>query len=191
MAAGGSMMDERDVARQGAWRGQAERPRIRPPRSTAEVVFTSLALLGMLALLAITAYWWPTLPATIPTHFGFDGTPNAYGSRNTVWLLPGILLFLIVFMAVLSRFPWAFNFPVRITQENAARQYRRGRLLLEGVSALDAWFFVYVQWETTQVALGKTAALGGIFSPFFVIAFLVLFPLILLAVIVLWATRGR
>lgn len=186
------MMDEQDVAQQRGWNGQPERrPRIRPLRSTAEVVFIALALIGTLALLALSVYWWPALPAIIPTHFGFDGRPNAYGSKNTLWLLPGILIFLVLFMMILSRYPWAFNYPVRITQENAARQYRRGRLLLAGVSAFVAWFFVFIQWQTIQVALGEVANLGGMFSPFFVIAILVLFPMGMLAIIVLWVTRGK
>lgn len=32
------------------------------------------------------------MPDTIPTHFGLDGTPDAWGSKYTVFLYPGILL---------------------------------------------------------------------------------------------------
>jgi len=167
------------------------RPRIRVPRTRAEVILIALAMIGSLALLVISIYWWPQLPAIIPTHFGFDGTPNAFGSKNTLWLLPAIQLFIVLFTLVLSRYPWAFNYPVRITQENAVRQYRRGRLLLAGVGAAVAWLFVFIQWQTIEVALGHTTTLGGVFSTAFVVVTLALFPLIMLTIIVLWVTRGK
>ena len=32
-------------------------------------------------------YAWPHLPAQIPTHFGLDGQPNDYTSRDSIWLV--------------------------------------------------------------------------------------------------------
>lgn len=196
-------MDEPNEVQQRGWRRQPERhPRIRPPRSTEEMLFIAITLaaemfffvftlVGSLALLAITAYWWPALPAIIPTHFGIDGKPSAHGSKNTLWLLPAIQIFLMLFMAVLLRYPWAFNYLVTITQENVARQYRRGRLLLAGINAFVAWFFLAIQWQSIQVALGRTTTMGGILSPLFVTAVLVLILLSMLTIILLWATRGK
>ena len=151
----------------------------------------ALALIGTLALCAITLYWWPTLPATIPTHFGVDGRPNAYGSKNTTFLLPGIQIVMLLLFGVLARYPWIYNYPVTITSENAERQYRRGRTLLTTVNAVLAWFFLAIQWQTIQVARGATSTLGGLFSLPMVIAFIVLFPLAMLALIMVWVTRGK
>lgn len=45
---------------------------------------------------------YPTLPARIPTHWGINGQPNGWSSREFgAWLLPGIMVFLwIVFRVV-------------------------------------------------------------------------------------------
>lgn len=47
-----------------------------------------LVALIILLPLAYAATVYPTLPATIPTHFGIDGQPNAWGSRDMIWFTP-------------------------------------------------------------------------------------------------------
>jgi uncharacterized membrane protein len=167
------------------------RPHIRPPRSTIEVVCVTVVALGLLALLGMTAWWWPQLPAIIPTHFGLDGKPNAYGSKATVLLLPTLLLAMTIGFAALVRFPWIFNYPVTITPENAAQNYRRGRLLLEAVNAVMAAIFAVVQWQTVRVALGAAHDLGPAFSPLAIILFVICFPLLMIGLIVWWSVRSQ
>ena len=167
------------------------RPRIRPPRSTAERVFLALAVIALLGLLAVTAYWWPALPAIIPTHFGIDGRPNAYGSKNTFFFLPALLLVMTVSFALLSRYPWIFNYPVVITQQNAARQYQRGRQLLAVVNAVVGLVFVVAQWQTIQLARGAATDLGPLFSLGGVLALVLLLPILAIVLLVWWSSRAR
>jgi hypothetical protein len=57
-----------------------------------------LLALGMVAVgvvaftAAVTASEYGNLPERIPTHFGFNGAPNAYGPRAVLWLLVAIQL---------------------------------------------------------------------------------------------------
>ncbi len=171
------------------WDGRPERrPRIRPPRSPVEVVCLLVTTIGLLALLGLTVYWWPTLPAIIPTHFGIDGKPNAYGSKATILLLPALLLLLTVGFSALARYPWIFNYPVVITAENAARQYRRGRTVLTVVNALMAALFAVIQWQIIQAALGATT--GAFLSPTIIIAIVALVLVSAIILIVWWLSRG-
>lgn len=185
-------MNEQASRQQRGWRAQPERrPHIRPPRTVAEAISSTVALVGFVALVAVTAYWWPSLPATIPTHFGIDGAPNAYGSKYTMLLLPGILLVMLLSFGVLARYPWIFNYPVAITQENAARQYQRGRLILTVTNAVLAVVFVTIQWQTIQVARGAATHLGGMLSATALITFVIVFPLAMIALLIWWVTRGK
>ena len=167
------------------------RPHIRPPRSTIEVICVAATALGLLALLGMTAWWWPQLPAIIPIHFGIDGKPNAYGSKATVLLLPALLLAMTIGFTALERFPWIFNYPVVITPENAAQNYRRGRLLMEAVNAVTAVIFAAIQWQTVRAALGVTHDLGPAFSPLSLILFVIFFPLLMIGLIVWWTLRSQ
>ncbi len=40
---------------------------------------------------AYAMYLYPYLPEIIPTHFGANGKPDAFGGRNSIYLGPGIL----------------------------------------------------------------------------------------------------
>lgn len=185
-------MNDHEMTERRGWGGQIEqRPHIRPPRSALEAACIFLTWTALLALIVMTVYWWPTLPAIIPTHFGADGTPNAYGSKDSVLLLPGLLVALTLFFALLSRFPWVFNYPVTITPENAALQYRRGRTMLAVVNAVMAVTFAYIQWQTIQVAHGAATGLGATDSLGAIFVFVVLAPIAIIVLIVWWNRSSR
>lgn len=182
-------MGDRDVTERRGRGGRLERrPHIRPPRTRAETGFEALAVVGLLTLLVITAFWWARLPEIIPTHFDAAGHPNAYGAKASFFLLPGVLAFVLALFAVLSRFPWLYNYPVRITDENAARQYVRGRVVLAALAATLAWLFTFLQWEIGVAATEKS---GLAFSSALVALFVIGFPLAAIALIVWWAKRWR
>jgi uncharacterized membrane protein len=46
---------------------------------------------------------WNDLPQTIPTHFGIKGTPDAYGPKNEILLLPAIFSVVGILMYYLLR----------------------------------------------------------------------------------------
>ncbi len=89
-------------------------------RRTLEVV--SLAGLAVLFWITWRAFYGPDpLPARIPTHFDIAGNPNGWGSPSSLLLLPAVALAIYLGMTVVSKFPSAFNYPVRVTPENRPR----------------------------------------------------------------------
>jgi len=60
-----------------------------------------LALLLITAPLAYAAYVYPSLPATIPTHFNIKGEADAYGGKDSIFLGPGIMAVVGLFVFVL------------------------------------------------------------------------------------------
>jgi uncharacterized membrane protein len=54
------------------------------------------ALIGGMFLL--TALYYPYLPERVPTHFGFNGRPDQWGPRWTIWLLPvvGVVIWAVM-----------------------------------------------------------------------------------------------
>lgn len=78
-----------------------------------------LAALALLVFVTGRALYGPArLPARIPTHFGLDGRPDAWGSSVMLLVLPVIAVLLYVLMSVVARYPSAFNYPVRVTPRN-------------------------------------------------------------------------
>jgi hypothetical protein len=89
---------------------------------------------------------------------------------------------------ILARYPHLFNYPVRVTPENAPRLYRSGRLLLRWLNVVLTWVFAFIEWQTLQVALGKATGLPEWFLPM-TIALVVLVPISVVAFTAAWMFR--
>ena len=59
------------------------------------------ALLLIAAPLAYAAYVYPSLPDTIPTHFNMSGEADAYGGKDSIFLGPGIMAVVGIFVFIL------------------------------------------------------------------------------------------
>ena len=66
--------------------------------STTNIV---VALLLIAAPFAYAAYVYPSLPDTIPTHFNIRGEADAYGGKDSIFLGPGIMAVVGLFVFVL------------------------------------------------------------------------------------------
>jgi uncharacterized membrane protein len=105
-------------------------------------------LLELVSLAAIVFLCWLTYGAVygqspitgpVPTHFDLAGHPNHWGSSHSLLILPAAAIGLYLLTTVISQFPGAFNYPVRITDDNRAR--------LESL-ALDM-----IAWMKTEIIL--------------------------------------
>lgn len=125
-------------------------PAQRPARTYATgPIIRGLRGLGVLATLGITAWIlvrYPSLPATVATHFDASGEADDWGHRWSVLVLAGVMLLLSLGMAALSTRPRSFNYPPEVTEDNAQSLYREGERLLiwtllgvQGIYAGIAW----------------------------------------------------
>ncbi|MGH7596447.1 MAG: DUF1648 domain-containing protein [bacterium] len=144
-------------------------PVLQIPKSSLEIGLETAAALGLLTMAFVMIKSWPLLPETIPHHFGVSGKPDAWGGKGILWLLPGISLMLYVGLTILRRYPHIYNYPWPITEQNAATQYHLARTMIGAFKAEIVLIFVYLQWQTIQVALGKAEGLGVAFLPIFLI----------------------
>ena len=92
------------------------------------ILMRRLVAAAPIAILAITFYstfrclHGPNgLRGPVPVHFNMAGKPDAWGSPNSLWMLPLAALFLYLLMALVAKFPSAFNYPVRVTPANRPR----------------------------------------------------------------------
>src|SRR3569833_1530786 len=62
------------------------------------------ALVIWLLPLVYLLYVFPILPATVPVHFGLNGTPDSYGTKNEFLIGPLVLMGMSVFVYFLLKF---------------------------------------------------------------------------------------
>lgn len=73
------------------------------------------ALMGILALWAVSLWAWPHLPDRVPTHWGLSGQPDAWGPKSAmVFGIPGFLTGLVALIVLLSRPALDFRFAARM-----------------------------------------------------------------------------
>jgi uncharacterized membrane protein len=156
----------------------------RPPYSGSEYALEAIALslVGLQLYVLFTSY--SELPEQVPVHFGAGGEPDRFGSREVLWLLPGINAALFLLLATVARYSRSYNVPWRVPEESRTRQFRLARTLVVGMQVYVAGVLTYITWQTVRVALGEAGGLGG----GFVVA-AVLVPLGMIAVYVTLARR--
>ena len=162
------------------------RPVVRPEMGPVDWVLEAVAIIGLMVLLGYVIYQYPRLPETIPSHFDGTGAPDEYSSKSSFLFLPGIDIFIFIFLSLIVLVPHRFNFTVKITPENALRQYAIACRLIRYLKGAVIWIFFYISYATVRVVAKQDAGLGLWFIP--VILGFVIIPLIIYQVV---ASRHR
>lgn len=136
------------------------RPQIKIPLQPLDYALEIVAAMSLVALLGLVMVHYADLPEQIPTHFGADGRPDGFGSKNSLWLLPVLGLFIYAMMTFINQKPHVFNYTVKITPENAPYQYRMGVRLIRFLKATILILFAYLVWGTINIATGGGERLG-------------------------------
>ena len=144
---------------------QTRQPKLEIPRSQTENILEFVSGGVLLFLIIFLFQNWERIPDSIPTHFGASGKPNDWGSKYTLLLLPSILIIIYSGFTILSHYPHIYNYPFRITEENAARQYLLARTFICSLKLEIILLFTFIEWKTIQVALGYSEGLGLTFLP--------------------------
>jgi uncharacterized membrane protein len=154
-----------------------DRPRIRPEMGPADWILELLAVTLLVTFFAYLIYSYPKLPASIPSHFNTAGEADEFSERGTVWALPAIALFTYLLMTIISRFPHTFNFTVKITPQNALRQYTLAIRMIRFIKLVISGLFLTISLGIVRVAKGQSTGLGFWFMPVFLA--LVFVPIII------------
>ena len=101
-----------------------ERPRVVPIVGTLDRVLEVCAAAVLVTIVAGSLVSYSRLPDQVPIHFDLSGTPDRWGSRATIFMLPVIAAVVYAIMTAVSRIkPWYWNIPAKVTEENAVRVY--------------------------------------------------------------------
>lgn len=135
------------------------RPIINVPKEPLDWFLEGVAWIAVLAMFAYPFYHYGSLPDKIPTHFGPNGQPDAYGAKRSIWALPIISLITFLIFIVLNRKPHIFNYPTKITEENALTQYQAATRLMRLLNTVITGFMAYITYGMVQTALGNKSGL--------------------------------
>jgi uncharacterized membrane protein len=122
------------------------------PESKIERIAQYASILLLFFLLAYTASSFAHLPDTVPTHVNMNGEIDGWGSRWFIWFLPFTAIFTFVLLLLSMKLPQAINYPVKITEENAQRQFLIVRLFMKILNLAMVFMFVVLQFVLVSLA---------------------------------------
>jgi uncharacterized membrane protein len=142
---------------------------------------TGLALI-LIWVLSINAY--SVLPSRIPVHFTWDGTPDRWADKTVLhfFLLPGLASIISIFMLVISRFPYLYNFP----QKEEVRQwpieqrqpvYAVLNRMMYWIGLLIAVMFLFIQLQIIQGAKTQSFQPANLWPMWILVAVITLLPI--------------
>ncbi|MGY0392123.1 DUF1648 domain-containing protein [Bizionia sp. KMM 8389] len=134
-----------------------DRPKITFKKTPSNVILEVLTYVILLTSFIYTIINYGNLPEQIPMHFNHSGKITRYGAKNSIWVL-NIIGFAVAYgISYLNKFPHIFNYPVKITLENAHKYYREAIKMLQFVNIGIALLFAIISFEIIQVSLNETA----------------------------------
>ena len=124
-----------------------------------------LSLFGVASGFGLLLLFWNELPVRIPTHFGITGVADGWGSKQSMILLPVVALAVYGVLTIAVQIGNPGNSLITITPENEERQKALMTSLLGWIKAESVWLFVFIEWQSIQVAMSRAQGLGGLFLP--------------------------
>lgn len=132
----------------------SRRPKLKIGRSRLENLLEVVAIASLTLAIGFPMTVWNELPEEIPVDFSLTGQPSLWGSKLSIWLYPVCAAIGYLVMTVARFYPHTFNYSVRITPENARRQYQNALYWLSWTKVSFILTFGFVEWQTVRIAFG-------------------------------------
>ncbi|EIJ40343.1 Protein of unknown function (DUF1648) [Galbibacter orientalis DSM 19592] len=141
------------------------RPKIKIELTKADKILEIIGLILLVAFWCMTIINYTKLPEIIPTHYNGMGEADGYGGKGNILILPVIATILFIGLTKLNKFPHIFNYPTKITQENALEQYTNATRMMRILKLIIVVIFGLIAFQTIRFANEQTTGLGKWFLP--------------------------
>jgi uncharacterized membrane protein len=156
-----------------------------PSAKSGRIVIFAVEGIAFLAIAFQVFYLfsnYSALPETVPIHFNGAGEADGFGSKQTLFGVLTISFILYAGLSLLQGYPQKLNFPVKMTPENAARQYALAIRMIRSLKAFIALTFAWSLYQSIQIAQGFATNLNSWFLPVFILGIsAILFGYLILA----------
>ncbi|WP_367329924.1 DUF1648 domain-containing protein [Sphingobacterium multivorum] len=142
------------------------RPRIKLRLTTADKVLEFMGWCVVLLLWYVVTVHYSKLPEIVPVHYNIEGKVDKFGPKSILLMLPLIATVLYLAMTIINRFPHLFNYPVKITEENALQQYISATRLIRYLKFIVVVIFGIIAFKSIPNAAATSEGLGTWFLPF-------------------------
>ena len=142
-----------------------DRPKIKIKPTATDRLIDVAAWVLLLAQWTLVIVYYSKLPDIIPSHFNLKGDIDGSGGKAGIIFLPILTTVLLIGFTIANRFPHILNYPVKITEDNALRQYTLATKLMRYINLATAILFGTIVFMVIQSAMGEADGLGAWFTP--------------------------
>jgi uncharacterized membrane protein len=141
------------------------RPTLKIALTSADKLMETLGWVAVLAIWILTITNYSNLPDTIPTHFNASGEPDGFGGKATILTLPIVSSVLFIGMTILNKYPHLFNYPIKMTADQALKQYTNATRLVSYLKLSIVVIFGLIVLQTIRKVNSEADGLGEWFLP--------------------------
>ena len=151
-----------------------KRPKITVPQNSTDLWIDRFSFLLFFIIWLSVFVNYPDLPNEIPIHFNGRGQADAFGSKQSIWILMGVFSSIFIGIYILNKYPHLHNYTVKITEENALKNYRFSTRILRVVNFFNLLLLAFILKTMMAPYENQSTAFVGLFLPTITIGSLVL-----------------
>lgn len=92
-------------------RRRFSKPVLSLPRSPIEIGLEISCLISFSIMIYLIIHSWQSLPNSIPIHYNASGSPDAWGSKGILVILPALSLCNYALLTLLAFIPQIYHYP--------------------------------------------------------------------------------
>ncbi len=106
--------------------------------------------------------YWHELPEKVPTHYGFGGEPDRWGTKSSMLILPFTTLAMWLLLTFAAKYNKLINLPINVNRDHPTIQRAIVnfsivlKLVIVGTMA-------FLCMQTLRVAKGEATGIGSVF----------------------------
>ncbi len=130
-------------------------PKVKIDMTLTDWLLEALIIMGVIVGTVVTVLKYENLPDVIPTKYDFSGNVIAYGGKVNILILVGLMIVMYLFLVVINRFPHTFNYLVKITEQNAYKQYKLAMSLIRWINLEMTWLISLLIINDIYISLSE------------------------------------
>ena len=157
-----------------------DRPRLNLKKSNTDLFLEYLTWGLICSSLIYTIIYYSRLPENIPMHFDYSGKVTRYGAKDSIWALNIVGMLVVYGGFYLNKFPHIFNYPQKITLENAKKFYSDATKIIRYINLCIAFLFSIISFEIINIAMDSSKKINPAFNYIIVIIIIgmTVFPIV-------------
>jgi len=123
---------------------KSKQPKIDIPYTNGHKILIFISVILTFLSFGLALYYYSDLPDKIPKHFNLKGEADSYGPRGSIFIVPYVALITVLPMIYISKVPHTYNYNIKITAENAVREYTLAKSMIIQMSLAISIILFYV-----------------------------------------------